>query len=427
MTIMRNADGIRSKFSMAMSNMYKNEVPLYAELLSIVADVDERQSSEPLPKRNRIERHGAIRLGTAQELQTIARLFSLFNMHPIGYYDLSMVGFPFHATAFRPLTSDALAINPFRVFTSLLRLDLLPEEIRRIAEYALSKQDDLVTEALKTFKWHSAAEIAYEEFNFMRKAHPIVADICSFSSAHINHLTPRTIDIDLVQDAMMHRGMKPKDRIEGPPYRACAILLRQTSFKALDERVRFDDGKGHIVNGHHTARFGEVEQRGAAVTAKGRALYDSLLHKVELATAQKGGGEKIYQAILCKGFEAFPDNWSDLRKQGLVYFEYSVRNNEFIGEHRRAKLSELIESRHIIYKPIVYEDFLPISAAGIFTSNIAGSSNKVTQQTKGDITLFQSYLGGEINEANALYESMQLESLKNCRRELGLIEIIMDE
>jgi uncharacterized glyoxalase superfamily metalloenzyme YdcJ len=39
------------------------------------------------------------------------------------------------------------------------------------------------------------------------------------------------------------------------------ILLRQTSFKALTEGVRFvgDDG----APGHHTARFGEIEQRGA--------------------------------------------------------------------------------------------------------------------------------------------------------------------
>lgn len=372
-------------------------------------------------------------------------------MNPVGYYDLSMVGFPLHATAFRPLTSDALAVNPFRVFTSLLRLDLLPEDVRKLAEDTLSKrnifterllalinqaevdgkltsdeEDELVTEALKTFKWHSAADIAYEEYDLMRKAHPIVADIASFPSAHINHLTPRTIDIDLVQEVMMHRGMNPKDRIEGPPHRACAILLRQTSFKALDERVRFDDGKGHVVDGHHTARFGEVEQRGAAVTAKGRALYDRLLQEVELATAQKGGGEGAYQAALLKVFEAYPDDWSDLRKQALVFFEYSLSNNTFDGEMQHARLSNLIESGHITYQPIIYEDFLPISAAGIFTSNVSGSSNKVTQQANGDLALLESYLGGKVNDAENLYERMQSESLENCRMELGLDEIIID-
>ena len=31
--------------------------------------------------------------------------------------------------------------------------------------------------------------------------------------------------------------------------------------------------------GTHTARFGEIEQRGVALTPKGRELYDSLLAK----------------------------------------------------------------------------------------------------------------------------------------------------
>jgi uncharacterized glyoxalase superfamily metalloenzyme YdcJ len=54
--------------------------------------------------------------------------------------------------------------------------------------------------------------------------------------------------------------------IEGPP-RRCPILLRQTSFKALDEPIAFTDQ--HETRGSHSARFGEIEQRGAALTPKG--------------------------------------------------------------------------------------------------------------------------------------------------------------
>lgn len=39
-TTLPNADHLRTRFSFAMSDMYKKEVPLYADLLSIVADVD---------------------------------------------------------------------------------------------------------------------------------------------------------------------------------------------------------------------------------------------------------------------------------------------------------------------------------------------------------------------------------------------------
>lgn len=35
-------DHLRARFCQAMSDMYKHEVPLYANLLSIVAEVDDR-------------------------------------------------------------------------------------------------------------------------------------------------------------------------------------------------------------------------------------------------------------------------------------------------------------------------------------------------------------------------------------------------
>ena len=61
---------------------------------------------------------------------------------------------------------------------------------------------------------------------------------------YINHLTPRTLDIDQVQAALPGKGITPKAVIEGPPRRQCPILLRQTSFKALDEAIDFTDAQG---------------------------------------------------------------------------------------------------------------------------------------------------------------------------------------
>ena len=94
-----------------------------------------------------------------------------------------------------------------------------------------------------------------------------------FPGCHINHLTPRTLDIDRVQSLMPECGIEPKALIEGPPRREVPILLRQTSFKALEEPVMFAGEH----RGTHSARFGEIEQRGVALTPKGRALYDRLL------------------------------------------------------------------------------------------------------------------------------------------------------
>ncbi|PSD29286.1 hypothetical protein C7E17_20990, partial [Stenotrophomonas maltophilia] len=66
---------------------------------------------------------------------------------------------------------------------------------------------------------------------------------------------PRALDIDAAQAAMIEHGMAAKAVIEGPPRRACPILLRQTSFKALEEAVHFPGGEGGDA-GTHTARFG---------------------------------------------------------------------------------------------------------------------------------------------------------------------------
>lgn len=301
-------------FSHAMSQMYRTEVPQYGTLIELVAGVNARKLAndpdlEQTLLRNDeldrlgVERHGAIRLSTPQELFNIRRIFAVLGMHAVGYYDLSVAGVPVHSTAFRPITDEALRRNPFRIFTSLLRLDLIAdEELRKEAARIVSERqiftaraielvesfeakggldqgeaEEFVCEVLETFRWHSNAMVTLATYTKLHEAHRLIADVVSFRGPHINHLTPRTLDIDVVQAEMPKRGITPKAVIEGLPRRKCPILLRQTSFKALDERIEFKAGDGGSVQGTHTARFGEIEQRGIALTPKGRALYDELL------------------------------------------------------------------------------------------------------------------------------------------------------
>ena len=133
---------IRTLFASAMSAMYQQEVPMYGTLLDLVGRVnrqlleqDERlkqelQASDNLERLN-LERHGAIRLGSAAELAMMRRLFAVMGMYPVAYYDLTEAGMPVHSTAFRPLDPDPLKRNPFRIFTSLLRLDLVNDSSLR--------------------------------------------------------------------------------------------------------------------------------------------------------------------------------------------------------------------------------------------------------------------------------------------------------
>ena len=451
----RGTNEIRADFSNAMSVMYRTEVPAYGQLIDIVGVVNDdvltgdhaatlNLTPEEDTQRITQERHGAIRLGTAQELAMMARVFAVMGMHPVGYYDLSVASVPVHSTAFRPISRGDLAQNPFRVFTSLLRLELIEdEELRDKAQVALSNRqiftnqaialtiqaekdgglsdDDAVTfiaQILETFRWHSDACIDAQTFDALNGTHRLIADVVSFRGPHINHLTPRTLDIDVAQTSMIAQHLSAKAIVEGPPRRVCPILLRQTSFKALDEVVRFPNSDGSFSECTHTARFGEVEQRGAALTPKGRALYDVLLAKVreDVLPAGDGSNAKTYVTRLEHIFKAFPDNWRDMHDQGLAYFKYSLADATKVNDVD-AKINALLDAGVLFLSPVIYEDFLPVSAAGIFQSNL-GDETSSHRQTASNRIQFEAALGLNIVDEFALYEDIQATTLVRCRAQL---------
>ena len=418
-------DLIRGWFAAAMSRMYAAEVPLYATLLDIVAETN-RDAGEP---RLAVERHGAVRVGTADELASLARLFAVMGMAPVGYYDLAPAGVPVHSTAFRPINEASLAANPFRIFTSLLRLELIadpglraeaaailvgrrivsPEALALIAqaeaEGGLCEDDAraFVAAALETFRWHGRAIVEAATYRRLHAAHPLVADVVCFPGPHINHLTPRTLDIDAAQVAMMAHGLPAKAAIEGPPHRAVPILLRQTSFRALAEHV---DLAGEA--GTHTARFGEIEQRGAALTPAGRALCDTLLGE-----AQAPGGD------LARSFARFPDDAEALRSEPLAYFRYEPTGRPTPAD---ADLDTLVARGAVNATPITYEDFLPVSAAGIFRSNLGGEAGPALDESGEARGVFEAALGRAPRDPFALYADEERRSLARVREQFGLVE-----
>jgi uncharacterized glyoxalase superfamily metalloenzyme YdcJ len=141
-----------------------------------------------------------------------------------------------HSTAFRPIDDAALARNPFRIFTSLLRLELIANvELRQRAAAILARRDiftprcreliavheeqghfsspqarEFVREALETFRWHSHATVDADTYHALHNEHRLIADVVCFPGCHINHLTPRTLDIDRVQALMPECGIVPK-------------------------------------------------------------------------------------------------------------------------------------------------------------------------------------------------------------------------
>jgi uncharacterized glyoxalase superfamily metalloenzyme YdcJ len=461
MTTVSNND-LRKQFAAAMSTMYQQEVPLYGSLKDLVESInsDELDNNRELADqlmatrgltRLAEERHGAIRLGTAKELSIIRRLFAVMGMSPVGYYDLSVAGIPVHSTAFRPLSHDDLSINAFRVFTSLLRLDLIKDKflckkvkevlsLRNICssrllalisqfessgDFTQSDANTFIEEALDVFRWHQEAAVDAALYQELLQQHPLIADVVSFKGPHINHLTPATLNIDRAQREMPQRGISAKAVIEGPPKRCCPILLRQTSFKALSEKVVFPatkDNKGEISEEHesalraHTARFGEIEQRGLALTPKGQALYDRLLCQTRTRIIPDGDGNNAeqYNAILSEEFTVFPDDYPTIRQQGLAYFYFSVEgkliNKPMDHQHG---IDSLIESGHVRFDPILYEDFLPVSAAGIFQSNLGvESAGAITGLSRQDE--FERALGVTVENIFEHYEEIQKKSIEEC-------------
>lgn len=445
-------DFIRSRFSAAMSAMYRTEVPAYGTLMDLVAQVNAATLASDPAEHERLaanddlariteERHGAIRVGTAEELATIRRLFALMGMAPVGYYDLSEAGVPVHSTAFRPVGEAALKVNPFRVFTSLLRLDLIADADLRAeaaailaarqiftpgcleliakaeAEGGLNEQDaeQLVTEALETFRWQPRANVSVEMYGRLHDAHRLIADVVSFHGPHINHLTPRTLDIDAVQRLMPAHNIAPKAVIEGPPTRKCPILLRQTSFKALEEPVDFKQGDAWVP-GSHTARFGEIEQRGVALTPKGRALYDSLLteSRKHARPAADGSNAAEYMAALSGVFAAFPDDWASLRSEGLAYFTYSLTDKGLASEGVATDDPGALLAQGLVrFDPIVYEDFLPVSAAGIFQSNLGDGAAQDFVASPNQ-QRFEADLGASVLNEFDHYAAIESASLQAC-------------
>lgn len=450
---------IRTAFTNLLSVMYKQEVPQYGTLVELVQAVNRRVLSEnPALARQLqregelvrldVERHGAIRLAKDDELKTVGRIFGVMGMLPVNYYNLADAGLPVHSTAFRPVDESALKENPFRVFTSLLRLDLLPatvrEEVKQIVQnrdvftprlrellevhdsqggFTEAQAENFVSEALETFRWNEEVAITHDQYERLHKVHRLVADVVLSDRLHLNHLTPRTLDIDAVQRAMPQYGLSPKAVVEGSSDRVHDILLRQTSIKALRERVMFRGVDGVREAGDHTARFGEVEERGAALTAKGMKLYTDLMGRVRarVSPALDGSNADEYMDVLREEFQAFPDDEEAMRAQGLIFVRYyaTEKGKRQKGNISSSDLDALIRDGLIGYTDITYEDFEALNAGGIFTSNLGDDSTHVVNSGSSQHA-FEAVLGRKVLDSIDMYAATEASSLLGAFVELGI-------
>ena len=396
---------LRAQFAAALSRMYGAEVPAYNTLIEVSADVNRDiagEGAERLGSLERVtaERHGAIRVGSARELADVADLFAAFGMYPVGFYDLRDAASPVPvvSTAFRPIDTDELAHNPFRVFTSILATSdvrfFSPELGGRVERFLAERQlfdPALIAEARRIaadggadprraerFVTNSVAAFALSQepidrgwYEELTRVSAVAADIAGVRTTHINHLTPRVLDIDELYRRMTARGITMTDAIQGPPaWHGPAVLLRQTSFRALAEPRRFRDADGTVSDGTLRVRFGEVEARGVALTPKGRDRYDAAMAMPDPAASWS---------------DYFPATDEGMAAAGLAYYHGGDPS-----------------------KPVVYEDFLPASAAGIFRSNLETDTQPAEAVDNSDYSLnwMAGQIGHPIHDPYELYEKV---------------------
>lgn len=452
---------LRARFAVALSEMYGEEVPAYTTLVDVSNEVNQRyldrlgSEAERLGTIDRItaERHGAIRVGSPKEIGQVARVFAAFGMQPVGFYDLrdaAKASVPVVSTAFRPVDADELAKNPFRVFTSMLATDdprffdaelqqqlrdfidartLFPEELLELADKAAAEgglddaeADRLLELAALSFKL-SDDPVNHAWYRRLEKISAVAADIGGVTTTHINHLTPRVLDIDDLYESMEARGITMIDEVQGPPaWEGPDVLLRQTSFRALAEDRMFEYEDGRIAPGELRVRFGEVEQRGIALTPKGRDLYDEMVAETDRRLqAGEGNGVRVDVARTVWE-ERLPRTERELALQGLAYFEYELADDaRFAAEDAEKSIEELVEAGIAVPNPIVYEDFLPRSAAGIFQSNLTDEGTRDDEQTGTvyDIESMSRFVGRRVADPYELYQAQQDRSIEALRARIA--------
>lgn len=443
---------LRAAFASALSAMYGEEVPAYTTLVEVSEKVNREyldshgDDGERLGSIQRVtaERHGAIRVGTPEELRRVSIIFRAFGMYPVGFYDLrdaAKSSVPVVSTAFRPTDKEELARNPFRVFTSMLAVDdprFFDEDLQRRLKTFLDHRcifsDELVATAqvaidgngLPAEEAKRFVRLACDAFKLsdepvdeswyreLESISAVAADIGGVSSTHINHLTPRVLDIDALYAQMSELGITMIDEIQGPPdWEGPDVLLRQTSFRALDETRQFRFPDGSTGPGSLRVRFGEVEQRGIALTPQGRALYDSLLSEVDQIMQTDSTRSRVEVARQVWS-EHLPRTEIELCLSGLGYFNFANVEHPTSAPPSESRLSDLIKQEIVHPEPIVYEDFLPRSAAGIFQSNLTGSGARNNEQvgTTYDMNSFKEIIGAEVYDPFDLYHRESVASIE---------------
>jgi uncharacterized glyoxalase superfamily metalloenzyme YdcJ len=147
---------------------------------------------------------------------------------------------------------------------------------------------------------------------------------------------------------------------------------------------------GTVAAGELRVRFGEVEARGIALTPAGRDVVDALPPDPVAWAAAVPGSER------------------ELARAGLAWFTARTGDVGALTAAGRTPPDDrdaLVDEGWVHLDPVVYEDFLPRSAAGIFRSNLTddGRADRAREGVVRDQDWLAGVLGRDVHDPMDLY------------------------
>jgi uncharacterized glyoxalase superfamily metalloenzyme YdcJ len=318
------------------------------------------------------------------------------------------------------LTPNTFCMDLYTAAMKLCMGEMNEPTFRSRANLALSR---LVRTGDRDFLRLCFRHLSREQIEAFTPGHASDADV----SAIVDRLVARLRRPDLNLSALKHSGFK--DFTEGPA-EDTPVLLRQDAYKALTEPVVFTNPDGSTVSTVHTARFGEIEQRFYACTPKGRKLYDDCLAQADAAREKDPALPKrdfaAYEALYAKPFAPFPKTVAGLLEAELIYARYAptAKGLAAKGSITTTSLHELVRLGYARAEGLRYEDFLPVSAAGIFASNLNQYGTLSTAGVKPTYTqsMLENIMGKKIIDADAAYRAIWAQSALTTYAQLGLTD-----
>lgn len=437
----------RKLLSQDCSRLLGGELPEYLQFTKIVEDsninyLDENPDAE-VDSEHRVlaEKHGAIRVATAYEMNMMARIFRVFGMHPVEFYDMTALDnpLPMISTAFRCI-DETIEKSAFRVFTSMLHPneEYIPVEARDVVKKMRDERSsdanpkfskklrdllneyetkggltedqakELRDEVMVILTIDKNRVIDFDLYQVLRKSNDALSDaICI--GINLNHLTPRAYDIQDATQRMVDAGIPMKDGgIEGPPIREDGVIiqLNQTSRKApgeelvvsKDPNTYADADFTELKKGLPLVSLGEGEKVGDYMGRIDEALQANpvirIEHKARFGEIESRGvaltvdGELLYKQMLReKRYKKdFPKTHQELHDQALAYYTYALTEKGKSGDASSGKtLDDYLKEGLVKLMPQTYDDFLAASAAGIFKSNMTTGTAGVSADVKTDV------------------------------------------